>query len=116
MTTVVTSEIISDIVQRYLPDSSFLSVKAVTHSPPHFLVAATPSALGFSRTSSLCLDNITGILHLSLAERLHPIPSAPRCAGHITNSVMFTGVEKMDALDKIRSTSFSTSLSANADL
>ena len=29
---------------------------------------------------------------------------------------MFTGVEKMDALDKIRSTSFSTSLSGNADL
>ena len=29
---------------------------------------------------------------------------------------MFTEVEKMDAFDKIRSTSFSTSVSANADL
>ena len=73
------------------------------------------SAFGRSLGLALWLERTLGTEHLDEG-RLQPRPSDSRWRGQMLSFSTFRGGANIDALDKIRSTSFSTPVNASADL
>ena len=73
------------------------------------------SAFGRSLGLALWLERTLGMEHLDEG-RLQPRPSDSRRRGQMLSFSTFRGGANIDALDKIRSPSFSTPVNAGADL